>query len=292
MGRDGRNLRPMDVMGDVTADGHRTRRFVTVTPVADVATLRRIAGDHPFVRTHGTRSNPFRAWHADGAVAWLTERRSAKVVSAHGTAIEVVALLETLLSMGVLDGVQRVSVPRSAYPLLPARLRPRAVDFWDFRWATSPPPRQPAEDRVVLLDDSRTTWRAINEVLDASLPDSSVRPGDARVRAWYGVWSAGEPRKLLACGADATAGEAGFIAGIAVHPEAQGQGLGTAVSAVLTRKLLGEFDLCTLGVMSDNAVAIRMYQRLGYTGASPRASGRLTTEPDRGGRRDGPAQCD
>ena len=70
-------------------------------------------------------------------------------------------------------------------------------------------------------------------------------------------------------------GETGFLSGIAVSRDHQGQGLGAAVTAVVTRSLLHEYAVVALGVMWDNAIALRLYERLGYRSRIERTSVRL-----------------
>lgn len=70
--------------------------------------------------------------------------------------------------------------------------------------------------------------------------------------------------RLDACAADTSGAPVGHLSAIATRPECRGQGLGTAISAWLTRQLLAEFDLVTLGVYADNPAALRLYDRLGY----------------------------
>ncbi|MGH3327318.1 MAG: GNAT family N-acetyltransferase, partial [Streptomycetales bacterium] len=71
--------------------------------------------------------------------------------------------------------------------------------------------------------------------------------------------------RLVACGAD-TASPAGVahLAPIATLPEARGRGLGTAVTAWMTRRVLADEPLCTLAMYADNDGARRLYRRLGY----------------------------
>ncbi|MGH3328213.1 MAG: GNAT family N-acetyltransferase, partial [Streptomycetales bacterium] len=105
-------------------------------------------------------------------------------------------------------------------------------------------------------------------------PRHSARPGDADVRGWAGIRDAGG--RLLACGAD-TRSPAGLahLASIATLPEARGRGLGTAVTAWLTRRVLAEQPLCTLAMYADNADARRLYRRLGYREEAWLTSGRF-----------------
>jgi ribosomal protein S18 acetylase RimI-like enzyme len=64
----------------------------------------------------------------------------------------------------------------------------------------------------------------------------------------------------------------GFLAGITVARACQGRGLGAALTAGMTRQLLRAYDVVALGVMSDNAPAIHLYRRLGFTSSLARSS--------------------
>ena len=65
------------------------------------------------------------------------------------------------------------------------------------------------------------------------------------------------------------------LSSIAVHPDCRGQGLGRALTAALTRRLLDEgCDLVTLGMYADNDAARAVYDALGW-----RAEHRFTSGP-------------
>jgi ribosomal protein S18 acetylase RimI-like enzyme len=90
-----------------------------------------------------------------------------------------------------------------------------------------------------------------------------VQPGSAAARRWVGLTEAGV---LLACAADTSSVDGvGHLSSIAVHPDARGKGLGRAVTASLTRRLLEEGrDVVTLGMYADNAAGRAMYDALGF----------------------------
>jgi GNAT superfamily N-acetyltransferase len=130
---------------------------------------------------------------------------------------------------------------------------------WMITSATSALPNSPVGIDV----DDVTDPDEINRVLDRANADSFARPGAAGVEAWLGARRDGV---LLGVGAlmrlpDGT----GHLRGVGVLPTARGLGVGTAISAALTRRgFANGSTVCTLGVYTDNAVAISMYQRLGY----------------------------
>jgi ribosomal protein S18 acetylase RimI-like enzyme len=55
------------------------------------------------------------------------------------------------------------------------------------------------------------------------------------------------------------------IGNVTTHPRLRGRGLGTAAVATLCRRLLSTVDVISLNVMADNAAAIALYERLGFT---------------------------
>jgi len=131
-------------------------------------------------------------------------------------------------------------------------------DDWDYLVARTVPPLDGAV-RVAPLDPVHDP--AVDALLDVAFPQSMARPGDGKVRRWYGVQEDGE---LIATAADRSRGGVGYIAGVAVHPAHRKRGLGSAVTAVLTGVLLDEFGAVGLGVMADAVATRRIYERLGY----------------------------
>jgi ribosomal protein S18 acetylase RimI-like enzyme len=121
---------------------------------------------------------------------------------------------------------------------------------------------------VVALDE--TEHPAIHRLLDEVLPDSSARPGESLVRAWYGVRD--EAGTLIACAADESQSGVGFLGGIAVTHVHQGRGLGGALTVTLTRRLFAEYGTVALAVMAENTRALALYRRLGFTGGIARTT--------------------
>ncbi|MFJ8689425.1 GNAT family N-acetyltransferase [Micromonospora wenchangensis] len=79
-----------------------------------------------------------------------------------------------------------------------------------------------------------------------------VRDGDALVAvAGVHVWS---PTYRVAA-----------LGNVTTHPAVRGQGLGGQVVAALCARLAASVDHVTLNVRADNAVAVRLYERLGFT---------------------------
>ena len=55
------------------------------------------------------------------------------------------------------------------------------------------------------------------------------------------------------------------LGNVTTHPDVRGRGLATAAVAALCRRLLETVDVVTLNVKADNAPAVAVYERLGFT---------------------------
>ena len=110
---------------------------------------------------------------------------------------------------------------------------------------------------------------ALAALIEDAFPTASSRPGDPAIVDWYGIH---EGERLVACGADRSRSDVGFLAGLTVAPDRRGRGLGAALTAGMTRALLIRYDHVALGVYADNVGALRLYRRLGFTGALQRSS--------------------
>jgi ribosomal protein S18 acetylase RimI-like enzyme len=161
------------------------------------------------------------------------------------------------------DGI-RVIVPRGT----PLPLSQHTA--WNFRATCEEPPEQPSESLAAWCDDEQ----AITELLRLASPGTSAWPGDGKVRRWAGIRDDG---RLLACLADTTAVTGvGHISAIAVRSDVRGRSLGPSITAWAMRRMFAEgCDVVTLGVYSDNTVALRMYDLLGFTVDRPMTSGIL-----------------
>jgi ribosomal protein S18 acetylase RimI-like enzyme len=214
-----------------------------------------LTGHDPLIRgTRGASRGP--AWrNADGRAVAFTgydvegRPRSLVALGPPDETAELVAAVHREL-----PGDIRVIVPRGT-PL--ALTQP---SDWNFRAAYGAPPPQPAEAAVAWCDDED----AITDLLKLVSPGTSAWPGDPKVRRWAGVRQDG---RLLACLADTSSADGvGHVSAIAVHTEARGRGLGPSITAWAMRRMFAEgCDVVTLGVYADNAVGLRMYDRLGFT---------------------------
>ena len=165
------------------------------------------------------------------------------------------------------DRPGRVSVEAASYDVLPEAWRFPTEGHWHWMLTHDAPPVHPREAEVVEVDSATD----IDALLDVANPHSFARPGSRGVERWLGVPG---PDGLLAVGAlyrDPSG--AGHLRSVTTHPSSTGRGLGTAVSAALTRAAL-ERGPATLGVYVDNGPALAVYDRLGYRTAVTFRSGR------------------
>jgi ribosomal protein S18 acetylase RimI-like enzyme len=218
--------------------------------------------NHPYVAL--TSGEALAAYERDGALVWVSEGPWGPLVASLGDPSVIVPLLAELHGVDALGGSRWLHLPRTASETMTAHLAAAAHDDWDFLWITEPPAPVDGEERMVALTEADTT--AIEQVLDDALPHGTSRPGDPRVRAWYGIR---DGERLVAVAGDRSRGDAGsrgvaFLAGIAVATDQQGRGLGAALTAALTRRLLTEYATVSLGVMADTVAAARLYERLGF----------------------------
>jgi GNAT superfamily N-acetyltransferase len=228
-------------------------------PLAGRAAVLAATGAHPYARlTTGDGAGVVGV--RDGStVVWITP---GPVLCALGDGEVAAANAVRLAAARRIVGSRWWHLPRlTGEPPVPAT----GCDEWDFRWTTAPPPPRGGEERAVPVDDDA----GIAALLDVAFPGTTTRPGDRRVRSWWGIR---DGDTVVACAADRSRGGVGFLAGIAVHPEARGRGLGAALTAAMTRHLIGEFGIVALGVMTDNTVATRMYESLGYAASTPRTT--------------------
>ena len=228
---------------------------MAVTVLTSAAEVLLATGHDPYVR--GSLRRPFvSGWAGHDAVAWRATDAEEQLpyLMTLGAPANVAALVADLL--GEIPHNSRVTLPRGTAPLLPAWVALDGTD-WEFFWVSSPMARQDGEDLVEPVADEE-----VAALLAVASPTASAQPGDTHVRRWVGVHG---PDGLLACAADTSAATGvGHLSSIAVHPAARGQGLGSAVTAALTRLLFEDgCDLVTLGMYATNTAGAALYRSLG-----------------------------
>lgn len=141
---------------------------------------------------------------------------------------------------------------------------------WAWMHASHPLPPVAGEERVLWSPEPAV----VDALLDEANPDAYVRPGDGRSTAWAAVVD--DDGRALACGAvtEHTPGVP-HLASIAVSPTARRQGLGAALTAAMTRRLLRTSPVVTLALWAGNTKARALYDRIGYTGGHDYRTRRL-----------------
>lgn len=138
----------------------------------------------------------------------------------------------------------------------------RGGGTWAFMWTDRAQGLPPAPAGLVELDDTADAAR-IEHFGSSHNPAFEGFPGRGFASLWLGVQdAAGE---LAAVGAvhDLATGVP-HLSGIVVREDLRGTGLGTGLTAELTRRAVASHGASTLGVYSDNEVALHVYARLGY----------------------------
>jgi ribosomal protein S18 acetylase RimI-like enzyme len=111
---------------------------------------------------------------------------------------------------------------------------------------------------------ARQEWSAADQVLSVAYPKSFARPGVPGVSRWAGITDlAGS---LTSIAADAwTSPGLGFLAGLAVVPEARRTGQGRDVSAFVLTSLMAVHGRVAMMVRNSDETAIARYVELGLT---------------------------
>jgi GNAT superfamily N-acetyltransferase len=160
-------------------------------------------------------------------------------------------------AVAVAAATEEIVAPQGT-PVEPGRRTPHE---WAVRLATAPCPPQPHEAAVQWLEPD--AGGDVAGLLTAGNPHAAVRPGDPLGGRWFGTYDEGG---LVACGVETVlARPRPHLSSLTVHPRARGRGLGAALTAWFVRRGLetGANEVM-LAVDQDNAVADRLYDRLGF----------------------------
>jgi ribosomal protein S18 acetylase RimI-like enzyme len=237
----------------------------TPTRIESHSELLQVTGGDAFVRYDLPDPLEHPAFALGGAVATLrythTRRLGLLVMGPPQEAGELVAALvgDQLLPADL----AHVTATRGSLEAAAAHLPAGRRSDWEWMYAASPPPVVAGESALVPLSSDH------REELDAFLAEhnarTDARPFQSAGQHWVGMRDA--TGSLVACGVREP-GNSGYpvLSGITVDPARRGTGLGLAVTAYLTRAAIAERGVSLLGLYSDNAVARRLYQGLGYGG--------------------------
>jgi ribosomal protein S18 acetylase RimI-like enzyme len=124
------------------------------------------------------------------------------------------------------------------------------------------PPRYQPVHAVRWL--ARREWQAADAVLTVAFPDTGSRAWLPGIRRWAGIADPGG--RLTCAAADAWSSPGvGFLAGVAVVPDARRAGQGRDVCGFLLTALLAAHGRVALMVRDKDAAAIGLYAQLGMT---------------------------
>lgn len=254
--------------------------MTTVRRLAGVDGLLELAAGDPYVLAEVDPARVSSSWAGPaGSFGWVVPSRRVQG-SGHLVALGTDPAAAALL-LGVLDQIVpeigSVSLPRDADRVLrPSYLLDPRND-WEWFSTADAPPLQPGEHRARWLGDDELD--DVRELLATWSPRHDAVPGRPGVLRWCGVRDTAGRLVATAAHTERRAGVP-HLASVATHGDVRGQGLGAAVTAWLTRRLLDEgHGVVTLGMYSDNTGARRLYERLGFTCAHRFTSGRLVPRP-------------
>ncbi len=240
------------------------------------------SADDPYARAWTGTDEELQGWrHPDGAVGWLrpSHREAGRnLLICLGKPPSAAALFQWVVQdqPGTVGGF---TLPRGITEHLAPAYRMMLRNDWEWFATWSPPPHQPGEDAVGWLGHDGIIDGAhgdeVHDFLERWSPRHDVKPGQRHARRWCGTRD--DEGHLTAVAAETVhVADVPFLASIATHGDLRGRGLGAAVTAWLTRRLLAEGrGWVTLGMYSDNDVARRIYLRLGYRCEHLFTSGRI-----------------
>lgn len=111
---------------------------------------------------------------------------------------------------------------------------------------------------------SRQEWSAANQLLNVAYPKSFARPGVPGVTRWAGITDLAGSLTGIAADAWSSPG-LGFVAGLAVVPEARRTGQGRDVSTFVLKSLMAVHGRVAMMVQNSGETAIARYGEFGLT---------------------------
>ncbi|MEZ0449628.1 GNAT family N-acetyltransferase [Cellulomonas sp. ICMP 17802] len=162
-----------------------------------------------------------------------------------------------------------MSVPRGSAPAPEVLDRLALVPFstWDWLSTSVAPPADVPGERSVRRLDPVAEADAIRACLGAANPGTSADPTGPEEIGWWGVEVDGSLVGVVGAAERGGPGDARswHVHGLGVLPGMRGTGMGTALTAAVTREgLAGGASWVSLGMYAQNAGARRIYHRLGY----------------------------
>ncbi|SDK66710.1 FR47-like protein [Actinopolyspora mzabensis] len=246
-----------------------TSSAATVRHLTGAAELLTVAGADTYTRM--TVAEETVGYATDEAVAWFTRVPwQPGSLSLRGRPHAALDLLAELREVGLLDSVESVRLPLLTGDDEDERLPVSRLEDWYFLAAEDAPEWRRGEAAVEVLSNEESG--SIERLLREGHPATSANPHASGIRRWFGIR---DGDRLVACGADRSINGVGFLAKITVDPAHGGRGLGSDLTAAMTRALLDEFGEVALGVTVANARAIDVYERLGYRRVADVSSVRL-----------------
>lgn len=202
-------------------------------------------------------------------VAWLgrAARSDERWVTGLGEEPSVVAgLVADISERHEIDGV---TVPETAFDVLPAHLRSPAIGHWCL-WTRAATPAGLEADGAIALDpaDARIL------PLLAHSASAHVFPGDPSIVAWAGVEVHGELASVAAC--QRSASGSAHIVSVCTDPRFRGRGLAEHCCSLLMLQAIAEgAPMIDLEMYVANDSGRALYSRLGFEECGRYMSGLL-----------------
>ncbi|WP_255292580.1 GNAT family N-acetyltransferase [Micromonospora sp. WMMA1996] len=188
--------------------------------------------------------------------------------------------LPTLLAFAAPERVAALSALLvEAAPVLPARLWAHlspgleaTVSRWyavsdaaaHVRMAWTDPPRAAAVPAVG-EPLGRADLAELRELYAVAYPGNWFDPRMLDTGQYVGVRDRGRLVAVAGVHVWSPRWRVAALGNVTTHPDVRGRGLGAGVVAALCARLRASVDHVTLNVRADNAAAVRLYERLGFT---------------------------
>ena len=229
-------------------------------------------GDDPFVSCFVPNDSD--ALVADEGVIFSRTFRSRISIMCYGDPSTTARLLPHAIDR---FRPERCTMPARNFNHLEEPDRPIQKGHWVWFYTRSVPQEVPDFFGEWLGHDA---YPEVEKLLDEAFPTASMRPNDdAPDRRWFG--SRDSTGNIVACGAASGQNGVGpMLNSIAVHPRARRSGIGSGLTAWVTRSLMEEGNKqVSLGAHLHETATHRMYRRLGYHQAQELISGEVVVKP-------------